>query len=103
MSERYRCPRSTGRLQLIPPANPRLFSNAGVRLVDANTQIKIVKANGPRTWMRRGKSAKEAVNDAFTTGLFSVSEIAFDAQHRKALLMYTFVGRTVWKRWDVPV
>lgn len=38
--------------------------------------------------MSKGKSAKEAVSDAFDTGLFSISEIAFDKEHRHAAVKY---------------
>jgi len=92
-----------------------VLSASNIRLVDANSQIRTVQKNDPRNWIGRGKSVKNAVNDAFATGLFSVSEVAFDKQHRRALVMYTFVcgslcgsGRTwqfekvngVWKKTD---
>ena len=92
-----------------------VLSASNIRLVDANSQIRTVQKNDPRNWIGTGKSVKNAVNDAFATGLFSVSEVAFDKQHRRAQVMYTFVcgslcgsGRTwqfekvngVWKKTD---
>lgn len=70
---------------------PDVFSASNIRLVDANRQIRTVQKNDPRNWIGTSKSVRKAVDDAFASGLFSVSEIAFDKQHRRALVMYTFV------------
>ena len=91
------------------------FRGSSIRLVNANRQIRTVQNNDPSNWIGRGKSVTKAVNDAFATGLFSLSEIAFDKEHRRALVSYSFgcgslcgSGGTwlfvnvdgVWKRTD---
>lgn len=61
-----------------------------MRLVDAKRQAGIVHANDPHKTIGTGKTVKDAVRDAFATGLFSMSEIAFDTQHHFALVSYAF-------------
>lgn len=62
-----------------------------IRLVDAERQAVIVQSNDPSNFIREGKPVEAAVNRAFSTGLFSMSEIAFDQEHRRALVSYSFV------------
>ena len=62
-----------------------------VRLVDPSKQAAIVHSNDPDNGMKRGKSTNAAVEEAFTNGLFSLSEIAFDTERKHALLSYSFV------------
>ncbi len=62
-----------------------------IRLVDADKQAVIVQSNDPSNSLREGKSVETAINRAFSTGLFSVSEIVFDKEHRRALVSYSFV------------
>jgi hypothetical protein len=62
-----------------------------IRLVDADTQLTIIQHDDPHNGMARGKSVEKAVNDAFASGLLSMSEIAFDRDHRQALVSYSFV------------
>ena len=62
----------------------------GIRLVDPSKQESVVGRNDPSTTMRQGKSVDDAVDNAFANGLFSVSEIAFDKERRRALVSYTF-------------
>ena len=69
---------------------PEILSGKNMRLVDSSQQRKIVKANDPDKTMRTGKSVGNAVSDAFSTALFSMSEIAFDKQHRYAVVSYSF-------------
>lgn len=90
-----------------------VFPERNIRLVDANKQLTIIRGIDPHKGMAAGKSVEKAVSDAFAGGLFSLSEIAFDKDHRHALVSYGFVcgslcgsGRTwlfekvdgVWKR-----
>ena len=71
-------------------------------LVDADKQAVIVHSNDPNNSIREGKSVEIAVNVAFSTGLFSMTEIAFDKEQRRALVSYSFVcgslcgSRGVW-------
>jgi hypothetical protein len=59
-------------------------------LVDEQTQLGIVAANDPHVGMRSGKSVDTAVKDAVSAGILSISEIAFNAQHTRALVSYRF-------------
>jgi hypothetical protein len=59
-------------------------------LVDPKRQARIVHSNDPSTTIEKGKSVENAVGSAFATGLFSMSEIAFDKEHRIAVVSYTF-------------
>jgi hypothetical protein len=62
-----------------------------VRLVDPNEQTTIVGANDPHNAMKHGISATGAVESAVANGLFTLSEIAFDAERKHALVSYSFV------------
>jgi hypothetical protein len=64
--------------------------NNAARLVDPKKQTKIVHDNDPDKTMREGKSVDSAVKAAFGTGLFSLSEIAFDKARTHAVVSYTF-------------
>ena len=68
-----------------------VFPERSIRLINANEQVTTIQNNDPSNWIGRGKSVENAVNDAFTNGLFSMSEIAFDRDHRRALVSYSFV------------
>ena len=59
-------------------------------LVDPARQAQIVRANDPDRTMRMGKTVHTAVRDAEATGLFSLSEIAFDRSHHYAIVRYGF-------------
>jgi hypothetical protein len=62
-----------------------VLGGENVRLVDAVKQAAILQGNDPSNSIREGKSVETAVNGAFSTGIFSLSEIAFDKEHRHAL------------------
>jgi hypothetical protein len=68
-----------------------VLAGENIRLVDADKQAVIVQSNDPSNSIREGKSVETAVNGAFSTGLFSMSEIAFDKEQRRALVSYGFV------------
>jgi len=68
-----------------------VFPEINIRLVDADKQLTAVRANDPHSGMAAGKSVEMAVNDAFRSGLFSMSEIAFNRDHSEALVSYAFV------------
>ena len=61
-----------------------------IRLVDADKHGAIVQSNDRSNSIRVGKSVEAAVNKSFSTGLFSVSEIAFDKEHQRAIVSYSF-------------
>lgn len=62
----------------------------GMRLVDPDRQSSLIHDNDPSRTIREGTLIKDAVNRAFQTGLFSMSEIAFDKEHRYAVVSYNF-------------
>ena len=68
-----------------------VLAGKNIRLVDEEKQAVIVHSNDPNNSIRGGKSVETAVNVAFSTGLFSMSEIAFDKEQRRALVSYSFV------------
>ena len=68
-----------------------VLGGKNIRLVDPDTQALIVQTNDPSHSIREGKAIRTAVDRAFSTGLFSLSEVAFDNEHRRALIGYSFV------------
>jgi hypothetical protein len=94
---------------------PNVLTVKNMRLVDPDKQSQIVRENDPDKTMRNGKSVSEAVRDAYSTALFSLSEIAFDKENHHAVVSYRYwcgarcghgstlvfekVGNT-WKKMD---
>ena len=68
-----------------------VLAGKNIRLVDRDKQAVIVHSNDPHNSIREGKSVETAINVAFSTGLFSMSEIVFDKEQRRALVSYRFV------------
>jgi hypothetical protein len=71
-----------------------------VVVVDPEQQESKVKENDPQNLMKKAIDKREPATDeqlnkslklAFSTGLFSVSEIIFDKSHRRAMVGYSFV------------
>lgn len=69
-------------------------------LVDPELQEDKIKKNDPQKLVKSAiddhqevtdKQVDESVKRAFETGLFTLSEILFDKQHRHALVAYSFV------------
>jgi len=69
---------------------PGVLPGKKMKLVDPETQAATVRANDPDRTMRRGKTVPDAVRDAEATGLFSMSEIAFDREHHYAVVSYGY-------------
>jgi hypothetical protein len=67
-----------------------VVSRINAKLVNPKKHSKIARANDPSRTIREGKPVEDAVRDAFVTGLFSMSEIAFDKEHRYAVVSYSF-------------
>jgi hypothetical protein len=59
-------------------------------LVDPTKHSKIVRKNDPSITIAKGKSVNDAVSDAFSSALFSMSEIAFDQNRNYAVISYSF-------------
>lgn len=68
-----------------------VFPERNIQLVDADKQLTTIQINDPQNGIAGGKSVEKAVNNAFASGRFSMSEIAFDRDHRQALVGYSFV------------
>ena len=69
---------------------PEVLPSKAMKIVDPKTQAQTVRTNDPRNTISKGKSVKDAVAKAFATALFSMSEIAFDKEHRFAVVRYSF-------------
>ncbi len=67
-----------------------VLPSKGMRLVDPKSQAIIVRSNDPSNTIRKGEPVKDAVEAAFSTALFSMSEIAFDKGHHFAAVRYSF-------------
>jgi hypothetical protein len=67
-----------------------VLPSKNMTLVDPRRQAKIVRNNDPDTTIAQGEPVHSAVEKAFSTGLFSLSEIAFDKSHHYAIVSYRF-------------
>lgn len=67
-----------------------VLPSKAMKLVDPKRQTRIVHSNDPSNTIRKGEPVKDAVEVAFATGLFSMSEIAFDRDHHFAAVRYSF-------------
>lgn len=79
-----------------------ILPRKNIRLVDLDSQKTLAAQNDVGNSIASNRSVETAVNVAFRNGLFSLSEIAFDTEHRRALVSYSFAcgllcgsGRTV--------
>lgn len=69
---------------------PGILVSKEMKLVDSKEQSKIVRANDPSVTIRAGTPVDNAVNNAIFTGLFSMSEIAFDKTRQFAVVSFSF-------------
>ena len=69
-------------------------------LVDRGRQRETVRDNDPQNLLEKAiddhekvtnEQLDQSVKQAFQTGLFTLSEIAFDKEHRRAVVGYSFV------------
>ena len=99
MSKDADCSQSFGPVKFETP-NPTqatvhmLVSNLTVpghiAFVDPAQQSEKIRQNDPSKTMREGKPVDHAVKDAFASGLLTLSEIAFNRDHSRAVLSYSF-------------
>jgi hypothetical protein len=77
-----------------------LASDTKIVLVDPERQRDAIKANDPQNLMKKAidehervtnEQLDQSVKQAFRTGLFTLSEIAFDKEHDRAVVSYSFV------------
>jgi hypothetical protein len=69
---------------------PDVLPGKKMKLVDPRKQATIVGSNDPSNTIPKGKPVEDAVQNAFSTALFSMSEIAFDKDRRFAVVSYRF-------------
>ena len=62
------------RVAFISRVAPDVLPSKEMKLVDPRRQTKIVHSNDPSKIIRKGKPVKDAVESAFSTALFSMSE-----------------------------
>ena len=74
--------------------------NTRIVLVDPGRQQEAIEKNDPQNLVKRAvddheevidKQVDDSVKRAFETGLFTLSEIVFDKEHRHAVVSYSFV------------
>jgi len=84
---------------LVHTLDPAVAPSDKVVLVDPDAQTQTVKENDPQKLVKRAIEDGEKVTDeqigdavktAVKTGLFTLSEIVFDAWHRNAVVSYSF-------------
>jgi len=77
-----------------------LIANTKIVLVYAERQQSTIKENDPQNLIKKAIDDHERVTDqqldesvkrAFQNGLFTLSEIVFDEEHRRAVVAYSFV------------
>jgi hypothetical protein len=69
---------------------PNVLLAKGMRLVDPKKQATMVRSHDPDNRMASGKTVRQAVSGALASGLFSMSEIAFDVEYHYAIVRYDF-------------
>jgi hypothetical protein len=79
---------------------PSFMADTKIVLVDPDRQQVTIKENDPQNLMRKAIDGHQKITDeqldqsiksAFDTGLFTLSEIAFDREHLHAAVSYSFV------------
>jgi hypothetical protein len=85
--------------QVIHPLDEMASLKLSIVLVDPQKQRKQIQKNDPDNLMKKSiddhqkltdNDVANAVGQAFRTALFTLSEIAFDKEHRYALVSYSF-------------
>jgi hypothetical protein len=69
---------------------PDVLPSRNMRVVDPAKQAKIINRNDPSKTIRKTGKSGTAVDDAFATGMVSLSEIAFEKEHRYAFVSSEF-------------
>ena len=66
------------------------LGSGALRLVDPEDQSKVIHEHDPGNAIRDGKPVDDAVEDGFSHGLLTLSEIRFDKTHTHALVQFSF-------------
>lgn len=86
--------------RLIHKLEPSLVAHTKIVLVDSERQRSTVEQNDPQNLMKKAiddhervthEQVDQSVKQAFQSGLFTLSEIAFDKERRHAVVAYSFV------------
>ena len=100
-----------GSASIVHRIAPSIVADTKIVLVDSDRQQAAIKENDPQNLMRKAIDDHQKITDeqldhsiksAFDTGLFTLSEIAFDREHRRAAVNYSFVcgglcgNETLW-------
>ena len=89
-----------GSASIVHRIAPSFVADTKIVLVDSDRQQATIKDNDPQNLMRKAIDDHQKITDeqldrsiksAFDTGLFTLSEIAFDREHRRAVVSYSFV------------
>jgi hypothetical protein len=87
------------RAKVVHRLSPAVAPGSRMVLVDPDLQSETVKKNDPGNLIRRAVEDRQLLSDeelgksvdqAFVTGLFTFSEIAFNKLHTRAVLWYSF-------------
>jgi len=81
---------ATPELHRFRAADLAKLGSDNIALVDPDRQRDEVRENDPERTAGKGKSIEEAVSNGFAHGLFTLSEIRFDKQHKLAIVSYGF-------------
>jgi hypothetical protein len=85
--------------QIVHRVTPAIALSPRMVLVDPDVQQKKVTENDPQNTLKRAidgrepiteKQVDDSVERAFQTAIFTLSEIGFDKQHRRAIVSYSF-------------
>ena len=80
--------------------DPSLVADTKIVLVDSDLQQETIKENDPQNLIKKviddgqkftDGQLDQSLKTAFESGLFTLSEIAFDKEHRRAVVGYSFV------------
>jgi hypothetical protein len=91
---------ANGAGSIIHRIGPTLIADKKIVLVDPDRQEEAIRKNDPGNLIRKATDDHEQITDeqldkslkrAFGSGLFTLSEIGFDREHRHAVVSYSFV------------
>jgi hypothetical protein len=115
-------PASSQETQVIHRLDPAVALNSKMVMVDRDQQVALIRKNDPQNLLINSVKDHQSPSDsdldkslktAFSTGLFTFSEIVFNKQHTRAIMEYGFscgmlcghgntvILKKVQKKWKV--
>jgi hypothetical protein len=91
-------------LLVVHRLDPSVAPKTRIAMVDSDRQQEMIEKNDPQNLVKKviddhesvtDKQVDEAVKQALETALFTLSEIVFDKEHRRAVVAYSFVCGTL--------